>query len=175
MAAGHPHLKVSVCNSRSFCKLSSVVVLLAPSFIGVPAASRKGRALRVLARVCMALSGWELDTGRNWGHVQGFKWVEFNRADHIIPHEISLHAKLVEEEKEQGRSESELRARVLPLINLNGMDNHNRMWLDTEMVQHLNLVAEAAALDGTGSSVEPSRRQREKLLYEMLTRACQGN
>jgi len=174
MAAAHPHLRVSVCNSRSFSKLSSVVVLLAPSFLGIPAASRKGRALRVLARVSMAVSGWEFDTAKNWSHVQGFKWVEFSRADHIIPHEISLHAVLVEGERAQGRGEEDMRARVLPLINLTGMDNHNRMWLDTEMVQHLDLVAEAAAIDGSGSSVEPARRLREKRLYELLDKACQG-
>jgi len=170
LAASHSSLRFSLCNSRSMASLTKVVVAIAPSFLGIPPASKKGRALRVLAQAAMLASGWEFDSFGNWGKVQGFKWVEFSGADHIIPHELSLHAAIAAQEKKQP-PEGDSKARIIALINLVGMDNHNRMWLDTEMVQHLDMVAEAVALDGEGlSPVERdiAKKKREEVLYKLL-------
>ena len=98
LCASHPSLKVSLCNTRSFASLSKVVVQLAPSFLGIPPASKKGRALRVLARGAMIVTGWEYNSFNNWQKVEGFKWLEFSSADHIIPHELSLHAAVTAQE-----------------------------------------------------------------------------
>ena len=137
LAAAQPGWPVAVCNSRSFATLSSLAVELAPAFFGLPPAGAKARWMRWIARAGLGASGWEYDSARAWARVRGFKWIEVSKADHIIPHQHSLHAAVTAGAGAGGGGGGRVGGgvRCIQLINLEGMDNHNRMWLEPEMHQ----------------------------------------
>jgi pimeloyl-ACP methyl ester carboxylesterase len=71
-AAALAHPAVSVCNSRSFSTLSSVVQALAPVFFGLDdGRSAASGLLRRLGKLLVVATGWELDSAAAWHHLTG--------------------------------------------------------------------------------------------------------
>jgi len=119
-------------------------------------------------------SGWQHHSVANFYKVKGKKWLEFSSADHIIPLNISLpeairarHLKCISksdaEEGMVGQGCEDLRRlqegisvlagfKCLRLIGLEGFDNHNRLWLEEEIVLHVQLVKEAVASEAMPDS-----------------------
>jgi pimeloyl-ACP methyl ester carboxylesterase len=136
-AAGRP--PPALCSSRSFASLRRLAVNLAPTFAGAEDGSARARWMRAAARALLAASGWEFDAVRDWDRAAGFKWLEYSRADHIIPHTHSLHAALL------ARPAPAPAPLAIELEALRDADNHNRLLLPTEAAQHVAMLLRAVA------------------------------
>ena len=177
--AGKRHLQMAMCSSRSFAYMSQIAGQLAPLFLGVEQASRKGRFLTRLTGGLVVLSGWQHRCLDDFHKIGGNKWLEFSTADHIISIDLSLAAavrschmktKLSSQQDEERGVCAELGhmqegrgmlagVKCVRLIGLDGMDNHNRLWMDEEISIHVQLVQEA--INATGADSEAAAQESE--------------
>ena len=150
------HLKMAMCSSRSFAYMSGIAGHLAPLFLGVEQASRRGRFLMHLTGGLVMCSGWQHRSLDNFHRISGSKWIEFSTADHIIPTEMSLAAAVrgrhvkrfgVEQAGEECSELGHMHVgrgvlagiKCVRLVGLDGLDIHNRLWVDEEIAHHIEV------------------------------------
>ena len=164
LLARHASLHSALCCSRTFAYMSCIAAQLAPLFLGVEPTSCKAKLLMKVTNGLVIVSGWQHRSAVNFRRVKGNKWLEYSSADEIIPLSLSLPAALRARQSEESRSQGDggvcveleemdeglgewAGVKCMRLIRLEGIDNHNRLWVDEEEDIHVQLVKEALATD----------------------------